>query len=472
MELVCINSADDLSSHYEMIKIFINNNELKYSSHDVDVLLEWYSAFSSNEGITFASKRGINFFGRKSTLSSLFFLLIYQDGELIAFVPLFRFCVNFGADVTDCEVISFCPDSTIFFYNDILLNEKYKTGALETFVQFFKHYNQTNPYILLLNHIPSSSSNYPYLLKQVIELLSFGFKVGVSPVFWRGGLYPWNLSKIKSILETAQTNMGLNDSVRNNIKSVIDKIAASSETMLVFSKNHLSLKASIYAIFNEEKPTEELYVLYNAIESVFQSHPVKYPYLKLPGSIELFEQSLSSSKRYYYRRYRRRFIEHYGSFIKLQGEAIHERDILDFIALHGERWGNRSNILNKLTSSFLVLFLRKLAMNGHLTLFFAVQDSKRIACMCCIDFKERREFLSSGRSLDHSKYRAGKLLIYETITDSINSGFQLFDFGYGDDAYKADFNWSYSTNNVIALFHHLDPKSFQNIFSLYEEIEF
>lgn len=470
MELVLIQDMNELSAHYQAVKTFVNDTRPKYSSHVIDALMAWFTSFSSDEDYAFASKRGLNFLGRKSSLRSLFFLLVYHDSELIAFAPLFRFTVDFGDAHACYEVVSFCPDSTIFFYNDILIKESHEACALQALFEFFRHYNKTTPHIILLNHIPSSSDTLPLLLKHSLDLSPNGFNVSISPVFWRGGLYPWNLNKLQTVLRNAQNNDTLSDTTCKNINTAIEKISASNKTMLVFKKNHLSLKSSVYSIFSESKPSDTLFDLYNAVESIFQSYPVKYPYLALPKSPDAFVNSLSSSKRYYYQRYRKQFLANNGTFVKLHARSIADQDIHDFMSLHRERWGSRSNILNTATSSFLFSFLQKLALNGLLTLFFAEHQSKRIACVCCIDFNGRREFLSSGRSLTDEKLRAGKILLFDAIIDSINDGLYLFDFGYGDEAYKSDFNWSYLTNNVIALFYNLHPKQFSNIFPLYEEL--
>ena len=159
-----------------------------------------------------------------------------------------------------------------------------------------------------MNHIPSSSDTLPLLFKHSLGLSPYGFNVSISPVFWRGGLYPWNLNKLQTILQNAQNNGTLSDTNCKNINSAIDKINASNKTMLVFKKNHPSLKSSVYSIFSESKPSDALFDLYNAVESIFQSHPVKYPYLALPKSPDAFVNSLSPSKRYYYQRYRKQFL--------------------------------------------------------------------------------------------------------------------------------------------------------------------
>jgi hypothetical protein len=470
MRLVSIQDMSELSTYYQDIKTFADSTKPKYSSHVIDVLIEWFKSFSSDEKCAFASKRGLNFFGRKSNLHSLLFLLAYDGNELVALAPLFRFTVHVGEGSAGYEVISFCPDSTVFFYNDFLIKKGSEARALETFLEFFKHYNKATPYIILLNHIPSSSSTLPLVLEHSTDLPLYGFNVSISPIFWRGGLYPWNLGDLKLILRDALNNNSFSNATKQKIASIVDTINASNKTMLVFKRNHPTLKSLIYSIFNEGQSSDDLFHLYNAVESIFRSYPIKYPYLTLPKSSDIFVNSLSSSKRYYYKRYRSQFLASDGQIVKIHGRSVADQDIRDFISLHRERWGNNSNILNRSTSSFLFSFLQNLSLNDLLTLFFAVYQSKRVACMCCIDFEERREFFSSGRTLGDEKLRAGKLLLFEAIVDSIQGGLHVFDFGYGEVAYKSDFNWSYVTNNVIALFHDLHPKQFSNIFPLYEEV--
>lgn len=471
MRTVCIQNMSEFEDCCAEIKAFINKVQPDYASHVVDALIEWFNSFTTDEHASFASRRGLNFLGRTSRLESLFFLLVYDDAEqLAAFAPLFRFRVSSTDPVHSCEMLAFCPDSTVFFYHDIRIRQGSEAAAIQNIFEFFRQYNRSSAYIVLFNHIPSDSCNFPLLVQGSIELSRYGFHAGVSPVFWRGGIYPWNAEKLSMILESALNDDSYSDLTRTQISRVLDALGGSHKTMLAFKNNHGPLKAILYGIFSENRPSEPLCELYNAIEPVFQSCPVKYPYLALPASPEEFASALSSSKRYYYQRYRTRFFSGNGRFEKLHGGSVTDQDIHDFIELHRERWGRSSNILNGLTAEFVFTFLKKMAVNGLLTLFFAVYEAERIACICCIDFNRRREFFSSGRSLRNEKLRAGKLLLHETILDAIQEGYALFDFAYGDEAYKADFNWSYRINNVVALFHNLHPKQFPNLFPLYEEV--
>ncbi len=470
MRLLLIQDLDDCSAHSQDIKDFIERVGAKNSSHAIDALIDWFVNFRSDDSAGFAARRGLNFLGKKSGLKSLFFMLIYQDDEIVAFAPLFRFEVNFGGAPGSCEVIAFCPDSTIFFYSDILIKEGFDAIAIQSMFSFLRQYNRTSPYVVLFNHIPSTSGNLSLILKNAMELSDDNFNIGMSPVCRRGGLYPWNLSDLRIILKEALNNNCLATSVLKNIQVAVSEIESTSAVMLAFGQNHLSLKSTIYRIFAEEKKSEVLLELYRAVESIFQSHPVRYPYLALPGDYEAFVATLSPSKQYYYRRYRKQFNGNGREIAKIHGESISDQDIKSFMDLHSERWGNKSNILNKRTSAFVFSFLQKMAKNELLTLFFAKDNAENVACVCCIDFKERREFLSSGRSLNAEKLRAGKILLYEVIVDSIAEGFKFFDFGYGDEAYKSDYNCSYITNNAIGIFHKIKPNQCHDLLPMYEEL--
>lgn len=472
MRLVLVQNRDELAGYQHDIRNCAAFIRPKYSSQVLDALLEWYESFASQRSASFAAKRGINFLGRASALQSLFFLLVYDGGELVAFAPFFRFEVCFADSSSRYEVVAFSPDSTIFFYNDIMVKEGLEAPVVRTILDFFKNYQKTGPFIVLFNHVPSCSSALPHILQHAMALPGQVFNVSVSPLCWRGGLYPWNMNKLLGVLRDALENDALDPDTRAQLAPVVDRMAASNKTMLVFKKNHLPLKSTLYRIFGASSPSDQLFDLYNAVESLFQTRPVKYPYVALPESEEAFVDSLSSSKRYYFRRYLKQFEAGGGSFEKLPADAVTDRDIDDFISLHRERWGSGSNILNPMTSSFVFGFLQKMARNGLLTLFFAAHQSKRVASLCCIDFQERREFFSSGRSLEGEKLRVGKLLLYRSLIDSIGDGFRYFDFGYGDEAYKSDYDWSYMTNSVVALAYQAQPGHLSSIFPLYEEVMF
>ena len=274
MKLILIEDKNTLSSHYQNIKSFVCNVQPQYTTHVIDVLMEWFNCFSSDDGSPFVLKRGINFLGQKSYLCTLFFMLIYDDDEVIAFAPFFRFKVFFAGDPLQYDVIAFCPDSTIFFYNDVLIKGGFEDRAINLLFEFINNYHKETPYIFLMNHIPSSSETLPSLLKNSMNLVPAGFNVSISPVLWRGGLYPWNISKLQAILQRSKDNESISESNRRNIEAAIEKIDTSNNTMLVFKRNHLHLKSSIYSIFGKGEPSGMLFDLYNDIETIFQSYPV------------------------------------------------------------------------------------------------------------------------------------------------------------------------------------------------------
>jgi hypothetical protein len=470
MRVILIKNPDELLAYYQDLENFYKKVTAKYTSQLFGPLLEWFFTFRSEDNTSFSAKRGINFYGLKSVLRSLFFIIIYRDEEIVAFLPLFQFRVWLNEAIHICELISFCPDSTLFFYNDILVKKDCEEESFNAFYEFIRWHDVDKPYVLLLNHIPSTSKYYPMFINYSMGLTHQGFNLSISPVFRRGGIYPWNLSGIMDILEKAKNNHEFSEPIRGTISCVLDAFKAANKTMLIFRQNHLYLKSLLYRIFEQKESSKELFKLYQEIERQFASRPIKYPFLTLPNTADEFRESLSSSKRYYYKRYHQQFIRGSGSFSKIKGKAITSEDINDFIDLHRTRWGKNSNIINRLTKDFIFNYLSKLGSSELLTLFFASHQGRRIACVCCIDFYERREFLSSGRTLAEEKLRSGKLLLYEALLDAIKEGIKVFDFGYGDEAYKADYSYSFLETNVIALFHQLDPKHFINLFPLYEEL--
>lgn len=470
MRIVLVQSREDIPAYRDDIQRLSAAAAPRYSCHVLEALTVWFDSFHSDSGALFAELRGRNLIGRASTLDSPFFLLIYSDQVLVAFAPLFRFSAQLGDGPGRREVICFCPDSTVFFYNDILAMPGSEEAAAGAMTGFFRQYQASAPYVVLFNHMPSCSVTLPLLARSAAELPYHRFKASVSPLFWRGGVYPWNRGRLLGILEAAAEDPLLGDDTRNAARESAGMITSAHRAMLMFEKNHLPIKAAIYRTLCDAGQSEAAGRLRAAIDSILQSSPVKYPYIALPETGEEFSAAMSQSRRYYYRRYGRQFLESGGSFMKVCGRSISERDIRDFIALHRDRWGADSNVISGSTEPFVRSFLATMAANGLLTLFFAEQDSRRVAAVCCIDFPGRREFFSSGRSREAEKTRAGKLLLHHSIIDAIQHGFRQFDLGYGDEAYKSDFDWSCTGNNVLALFHDLNPAACRGIFPLYEEL--
>ena len=111
-----------------------------------------------------------------------------------------------------------------------------------------------------------------------------------------------------------------------------------------------------------------------------------------------------------------------------------------------------------------------MAKKGYFRLFFARFKDRRIGALSSFDIGKRREFYYSGRSMDYLELRAGKLLVFYSILDAIEKGFEVYDFGYGDDEYKFDFTSEYRTLNSFFLTAHDKLPDLNKLFPLYEEI--
>ena len=179
---------------------------------------------------------------------------------------------------------------------------------------------------------------------------------------------------------------------------------------------------------------------------------------------------MSSSKRYYYRRYMNRFINSGGTFESISSDCISDRDIQDYLNLHIERWQTESAAITKYTINFHKEMSKLLIKNNHLKLFFAKQHGKRIAALSCIDCHSRREFYYSGRILNDKGNRSGKLLVMYSILDAIKTGSQIYDFGYGGDNYKYDFTDSYNTLKGFVISSKSNSISIGDIYLMYEKL--
>ncbi|NOY60722.1 MAG: GNAT family N-acetyltransferase, partial [Calditrichaeota bacterium] len=166
---------------------------------------------------------------------------------------------------------------------------------------------------------------------------------------------------------------------------------------------------------------------------------IVYPYLKLPGGVDAYLGSLSKGTRRYFRRYKKQFIEQGGSFEKLTGGQITEKDVQDYLDLHFQRWHEESAALNDVTRAFHLESSLKMAGLNQFTLFFAKHNGARIAAHSCFDIGKRREGYFTGREPEKEELRAGRLLYMETILDAIEEGFTEYNFGYGGDSYKLSF---------------------------------
>ena len=167
----------------------------------------------------------------------------------------------------------------------------------------------------------------------------------------------------------------------------------------------------------------------------------------------------------------KKFLAHGGAFENISSENITISDIEDYLYLHTLRWQKESAAITENTMDFHKELCLTMSRSEHFRLFFAKYKNKRIAAISCFDINGRREFYYSGRTIDHSEARAGKLIVLHSIFDTIERGLKIYDFGYGGDEYKFDFTDRYNTLKSFFLTRDKVMPDLKKLFPMYEQIE-
>lgn len=165
------------------------------------------------------------------------------------------------------------------------------------------------------------------------------------------------------------------------------------------------------------------------------------PFIKLPDSIEEFQNLLSSNyKRNVARRLRKLKREHGVVEIKEYFEVGSlEQSMNLFFELHQKRWISKGEKGTFNLQEMRNLFLdraRFFAEKGWLGLYFLTVKEKPIAAKYCLKYNEKLYGCLSGFDPDFSSYSVGKTLLIEVIKKAIDQGFKEYDFMKGDEAYK------------------------------------
>jgi hypothetical protein len=473
MHIFIEENINNIEKRIKEFDQFCDDCKSNLTTHRYQLLVCWYKHFYSKNNNDFGKHRGRNFIGTRSWLLKPQFIVAEKDGALQAIVPLFLFKIYIRQEKQDFFMLSFCPDSSLIFYQDFLVNHQNRTDINQTIFRFLEKYLIKNDYSLFLGHVPEGSPNLDSLIEYTKQSLSKGFEGGFTRIKWRGGVYPWNFERLDKVLQKLERSLPLTAAdLHGDIAAMRNEIASQTSSILFFEKSRQRIETNLKELIQECNKYSDISQIEQKVSDVFKSVPIVYPYLKLPKSEPDFYASLSKSKRYYYRRYLNKFLTAGGEVEIVEPPDLNSKDIQKYIELHLERWGDESAAIINATIPFHLDMSKAMAQLGYFRLFFMKFNSERIAVLSCFDLQDRREFYYSGRTLDNSKLRAGKLLVLFSILDAIQKGLRYYDFGYGGDAYKFEFTKTYRT--LYGFFLSRNPKKmdFQKLFPLYEEIAF
>jgi hypothetical protein len=428
----------------------------------------WWKHFRSDGAADFGERRGRNFLGVKTRLERPLFLVAEEAGALRGLAALVESSVTLRANAPPLRLLSFCADSVILFYQDLVIHPEGREATIAAMVDRLAAFVREEGMLLFLGHIPEESPNLAALARAVKAKVAQGWKGGVAENRFRGGAYPWSVHKLAKAVTDLRDRLPEGDAGRAELEALAAKLEAQGPALLGFAGTRLALEKQVKEAAARFEKDAEADDARRRIAGALEGGPIQYPNIRLPATPEAYLESLSSSRRYYFRRYLRKFLDAGGEFEDVAPASVTAADIEEFLDLHQERWGADSVAVNPATLGFHRELAQEAARQGLFRLFFARHGGKRICAHVCLDIGERREYFFSGRTSASEELRAGKLLVMHTVQDAIKRGFAFYDFGYGGDEYKADFTKTWRT--VRSLFLHGGPEmpDLEKLFPKYE----
>ncbi|MDQ3000590.1 MAG: GNAT family N-acetyltransferase [Fibrobacterota bacterium] len=415
-----------------------------------EVPLLWWKHFQGRDGSDFGVKRGRNFLGVKTRLEEILFVVAEREDGPCGLAAMVASEVMLKANTPPLKLLSFCADSVIVFYQDLLVDPRDRGTTIAALAGFLADLAEKEGRTLFLGHIPKDSLNLPFLQAAIEDRIRLGWSGSVTENRFRGGAYPWTVHKIASAIAAIRESLPPDDAARAGLENLAARLDAQGPALIGFAGTRIAFEKEIRALCETHRQRPEAADAVAQIEGCLEGAPIQYPYLPLPKTPEAYLESLSSSRRYYFRRYLKKYGEAGADFEKIESRNITQAHVDEYLDLHMQRWGNDSVAVNTATLAFHRELCMEAARQGIFTLFFARHNGRRLVAHVCLDIGNRREYFFSGRTKDSEDLRAGKLMVMHTILDAITSGFGIYDFGYGGDEYKADFTKTYRT--ALSLF--------------------
>ncbi len=441
------------------------------SFHQISFPKLWYQFFNGEDGAYYGDKRGRNFFGQKSVLKSMHYVSLVYSGKLVGFMPLVFFDVFVRGEKEPVKLLSFSGDSVLMFFQDILVLQEHREEGVKALVDHLAQVSKQENALVYLGYIPEDSENLIFLEKSLREKISQGFSGGMAYNRSRPGVYPWNIKPLVKALLSYCEKLPEDSDISARINELIEKLEAQTSALLVFAATRKNFEEELERIITLLESNPDTSDCRKPLEEAIKDHLIVYPYIRLPQKPEDYSNGLSSSKRYYFKRYFKKFFAQEAVFEKLEPSDITEKDVDDYLSLHVQRWGDESIMANDLTLDFQKQLCLALAKDGVFRMFFAKWKGKRIAVHVCIDAANRREYFFSGRDMEAQNLRAGKLMVMHTIEDAITSGFEIYDFGFGGDEYKADFTKEARHVKCLLLCAEASQMKLEQIFPKFEYIK-
>ena len=414
-------------------------------SQHLPVPLLWWDLFNSLDGADYNSRRGTNFLGAKSWLRDFRLLVAMEKETVLGVLPIVTYHVKVAGHENLLRVLTLPGDYQLMSRQDVTVSPARREETVRRLLETLAGLLEQEGDAVVLQHLPDESPSIPALRRALEDLSQRGFGCSAARTGRRGGVRPWTADAILSCLRQAQ-DRDVPQAAKDGARALIDDLAACPPMKLLFPRTRRDYEERLQAIVGALAGSPEALHLADTMTSLLADGVVIYPMIRLPGDRPTYVSSLGRNWRTKTRNYRNRFTKNGGDLEKIASADLTEQDIEDHLRLHNLRWGESSaSLRGEASYRFHRGLCRMLASDGYHTLFFARYQGTRIASCSNIDILHRREAYKTGRDPAYDQWSASRLVIYESILDSIDKGFSHYDLGLGWYAYKMAFAKEYST---------------------------
>lgn len=409
------------------------------------VPLLWWDLFNNLDGTDFNAKRGTNFLGVRSRLGGLHLLLAMRGPDLAGFLPVVSYQVTLPGQDSPVRIFTLPGDYQLISRQDFTVAPGERREAVHCLMEALAGLIEDDGDAVVLPHLAEDSPNLPDLREALAGLSRRGFRIAAARTGRRGGVRAWTTDSVLSCLRQL-LDRDLPAGSKESAASLISDLASCPPMNLLFAKTRRGFEERVRGIVDAIPGTGAWAGPCATLDGLLQDAPAVYPVIRLPDNRQAYLDTLGKSWRKNSRNLRKKFTNNGGSFEEVLSGSVTARDVDDYLALHALRWGDSSaSLRSEATHSFHRGLLRILSSEGFLTLHYALHEGKRVATCSCIDILDRREAYLSGRDPSYDQWSASRLLIMETILDSIDKGFSLYDLGLGWFAYKMSFSKNFIT---------------------------
>ena len=179
------------------------------------------------------------------------------------------------------------------------------------------------------------------------------------------------------------------------------------------------------------------------------------PYIKLPGSVDVFLRGLSRNMQRNLRKRMRRLKRDFRVEFRTHEDFSSVKEAMGiFFKLHQKRWRSRGRsgaFVDEEFRAFHMDVATLFAERGWLSMFFLMADGEPVASIYSFDYGGKKYGYLTGFDPDFYPYSVGNLLKMYAVERCIQKGLREYDLMRGFERYKADWSTGLRRNFRVRL---------------------